>query len=422
MVDKQNVLDLHKKAQGKIEMTSKVLLDTQDQLSTYYTPGVAYVSEAIAEDVYKVYDYTTKSNTIAIISDGTRILGLGDIGPYAGLPVMEGKALLFKKFGGVDAIPICVDTKDEDEIVDLVKNISPTFGGINIEDIASPKSFRISERLEKELDIPVFHDDRQGTGVVVLAALLNALRVVGKKKDVKIIVNGAGSAGVGIVSQLVHSGFKNIIVVDKTGAISRERKDINDFKQDIANTTNPQHVNGMLQDVVKGSDVLIGASAKGAFTKEMIGSMAEKPIVFALANPYPEITYDEAKDAGAYVVATGSSMKPNQVNNLLAFPGIMRGLLDSRAKHINYEMLYNAAVEIAKAAGKNLGPDHVISSTLNKDFAFKTVPKIAATVVDTAVKTGEARITMSHAEAKARASMLIKRYNRMEKRVKKYLV
>ncbi len=422
MVDKDVVLDLHKKAQGKTEVTSKVNLDTPEQLSTYYTPGVSYVSQAIADDVYKVYDYTSKSNTIAIISDGTRILGLGDIGPYAGLPVMEGKAILFKKFGGVDAVPICVDTKDEEEIIQLVKNISPTFGGINIEDIESPKSFRIAERLEKELDIPVFHDDRQGTGVVVLAALMNALKVVGKKKDVRIMVNGAGSAGVGIVSQLVHSGFKNITVFDKVGAINKERKDLNDFKQDIAKNTNPENKSGNLEDLVKGADVIIGASSKGAFKREFIGLMNERPIVFALANPYPEITYEEAKEAGAYVVATGSSDKPNQVNNLLAFPGIMRGLLDSRAKRINYEMLYNAAVEIAKAAGRKLGPDHVISSTLNRDFALRTVPKIAAIVADTAVKTGEARIILTHDQARQRATMLIKRYNGLEKRINRYLV
>ncbi len=422
MVGRDEVLDLHKKAEGKTEIMPKVLLDTEEKLSTYYTPGVSIVSEEIKAHPEKVFDYTTKSNTIAIVTDGTRILGLGDIGPEAGLPVMEGKATLFKKFGGVDAVPICLATKDEDEIVKLVKNISPAFGGINIEDIESPKAFRVAHRLERDLDIPVFHDDRQGTGVVTLAALLNSLKLVGKKKDVKIVVNGAGSAGFGIVTQLLHSGFKDIIVLDKNGIIHKGREgDMNDFKMEIANTTNPQGRSGNIQDAVKGADVLIGASAKGAFNKDLIAHMNTKPIVFALANPYPEIEYNEAKSAGAYIVATGRSDQPNQVNNILAFPGIMRGLLDSRAKRINYEMLYNAAVAIAKSNGK-LDPDHVISSSLNKEFAIKVVPKIAATVAETAVKTGEARTNITYDQAKERASKLIKRYNSMEKRNRKYLV
>lgn len=423
MVDRDKVLELHKKAEGKTQIMPKVMLETAENLSTFYTPGVSYVSEEIKASPDKVYDYTSKSNTIAIVTDGTRILGLGDIGPEAGLPVMEGKATLFKKFGGVDAVPICLATKNEDEIVKLVRDIAPTFGGINLEDIESPKSFRIAHRLEAELDIPVFHDDRQGTGVVVLAALLNSLKLVKKKKDVSIVINGAGSAGFGITSQLVHSGFRNIIVVDKHGSIYRGREaNMNDYKQEIANTTNPHNKSGHLQEVVKGADVLIGASSRGVFHKDMIALMNEKPIVFALANPYPEIEYHEASEAGAYIIATGSSANPNQVNNILAFPGIMRGLLDSRAKRINYEMLHNAAVAIANSVGTKLAPDHIILSSLNKKFALQTAPRIAATVAETAVKTGEARKHITYEQAKERATFLIKRYQSMERRLKRYLV
>ncbi|MDE1768886.1 MAG: NADP-dependent malic enzyme [Candidatus Micrarchaeota archaeon] len=422
MVDKKTVLDLHKRAQGKIEIFPKVHLGTEDELSAYYTPGVSLVSEEIRDDINKVYDYTMKSNTIAIVSDGTRILGLGNIGPQAGLPVMEGKAALFKKFGGVDAIPICVDTKDENEIVKLVRNIAPAFGGINIEDIESPKSFRIAHRLEKELDIPVFHDDRQGTGVVTLAALLNSLKLAGKDKSAKIVVNGAGSAGFGITDILVHSGFKNIVVVDKTGSLYKGRKEsMNDYKMEIANLTNPKGENGNLYEISPGADVLIGASSQGAFNKDIIQSMNEKPIVFALANPHPEIEYEEAMEAGAFIVATGRSDRPNQVNNLLAFPGIMRGLLDSRAKKVNYEMLQSAANAIANAS-KKPDRDHVIASIRGDDFALGIMPEIAAAVAQAAVASGEARIKLTHKQAKERAAKLMTRYYGIEKNIRKYLV
>lgn len=422
-MDKEKILRYHKKAQGKTEIMSRVLVESQEDLSTYYTPGVSLVSEEIKRNIDKVYDYTTKSNTIAIISDCTRILGLGNVGPQAGLPVMEGKAILFKKFGGVDAIPLCVDTTNEDEIVKLVKQLSPTFGGINIEDIESPKSFNISQRLSKELDIPVFHDDRQGTAVVVLAALMNSLKLVGKKKDANIVINGAGSAGFGITMQLVNSGFNNVIVLDKKGAIYKGREsDMNGFKAEIADFTNPHGKDGWIEDLVKGADVLIGASAEGAFHKDYITLMNDKPIVFALANPFPEISYEDAKSAGAYVVATGRSDKPNQVNNLLAFPGIMRGLLDSRAKKVTYKMLQNASTAIAKSMGKNLSQDCIIPTTLDRNFATKTVPKIAASVAESAVREGLARHNISYTEAKKRAEKLIKRYHRMERSVKKYLV
>ncbi len=422
-MNKEEILYYHRKAQGKTELMSKVLVDNQEDLSMYYTPGVSVVSEEIKRNLDKVYDYTTKSNTIAIISDCTRVLGLGNVGPHAGLPVMEGKAILFKKFGGVDAIPICVDTTDEEEIIKLVKQISPTFGGINIEDIESPKSFNISQRLAKELDIPVFHDDRQGTAVVVLAALMNSLRLVGKKKDANIVINGAGSAGFGITMQLVNSGFNNVIVLDKKGAIYKGREaDMNGFKAEIADFTNPRGKDGWIEDLVKGADVLIGASAEGAFHKDYITLMNDKPIVFALANPYPEISYADAKSAGAYIVATGRSDMPNQVNNLLAFPGIMRGLLDSRAKKVTYKMLHNASAAIAKSIGKNLSPGCIIPTTLDKNFATKAVPKIAASVAESAVNEGLARHSISYTEAKKRAERLIKRYHRMERSVKKYLI
>ncbi len=416
MVAKDSVLSRCRNKDGKFEVMPMVRLDTAESLSVHYTPGISYLCEEISKDPEKAYEYTSKSNTIAIVSDGTRILGLGKIGPTAGLPVMEGKSVLFKKFGGVNAVPICVNTTDEDKIVELVSNLAPSFGGINIEDIESPKSFRIASRLEDALDIPVFHDDRQGTGVVALAALLNALKLVGKGKSAKIIVNGAGSAGFGIVSQLVHSGFHNIIALDKEGAIYKGRKDTsNIFKQQIGEMTNKERKSGSLDDVVEGADVLIGASMKGAFKPSHIKKMADKPIVFALANPDPEISYDEAKEAGAYIVATGRSDYPNQVNNLLAFPGIMRGLLDSRAKKIDYEMLYSAAVEIANGVGKDLSCDRIIPSPLEKGFLEHLVPRIAAAVARTAVESGQARVHISHERAMEKASALIGRYSKIEK-------
>ncbi len=423
LVDKENVLSCHRRAQGKMETIPKVLVDKEEDLSVYYTPGVSYVSEEIKADANKVYDYTMKSNTIAIVSDGTRILGLGNIGPFAGLPVMEGKALLFKKFGGVDAVPICISTKDEDEIVRLVKHISPTFGGINIEDIESPKSFRISKRLESELDIPVFHDDRQGTGVVAVAALINALKLARKGKDAKIIVNGAGSAGFGITMQLVNSGFTDITALDRDGAIYAERKgDMNDFKMEIAKHTNHKMLNGTLDELASGADVLIGASSPGAFKKEHINSMNEKPIVFALANPNPEISYSDAKNAGAFIVATGSSDNPNQVNNLLAFPGIMRGLLDSRAKRVTYKMLHAAALVISKSVGRKLSTEYIIPRATDKKYTTKTIPMIAASVAESVVAEGHARNNITYSEARDKASRLIKRYMRIEKRISRFMV
>lgn len=423
MADSRRVLRYHREAQGKTETIPKVLLENADDLSTYYTPGASYVSSEIRRDRALVYDYTTKSNTIAIVSDGTRILGLGNIGPEAGLPVMEGKAVLFKRLGGVDAVPLCVGTTDEDSIVRLVKSIAPTFGGINIEDIESPKSFRIVQRLEKELDIPVFHDDRQGTGVVALAALINSLKLAGKGKGSRIVINGAGSAGFGITMQLISSGFRNVIVADRGGAIYAGRKEnMNYFKTEIAASTNPGRVSGALEDILKGADVFIGVSSAGAFKKEYVSLMAGKPVVFALANPDPEIEYDDAVDSGAYVVATGRSDRPNQVNNLLAFPGIMRGLLDSRARSVTYPMLHSAAVAIADSVGRRLSRSRVIPSPLERGFALNSVPKISARVAEAAVRGGCAGHRISYEAAKARAVRLIGRYRMMERSTRRYLV
>ncbi len=422
-MDKDSVLYYHRKAQGKIETMPKVLIDSEDDLSTFYTPGVSYVSEEIKGNADKAYDYTSKSNTIAIITDGTRILGMGNIGPEAGLPVMEGKAALFKRFGGVDAVPICVNTRDEDEIVRLVKNIAPSFGGINVEDIESPKSFRIASRLDKELEMPVFHDDRQGTGVVALAALLNALSLAGKRKDARIVINGAGSAGFGITMQLVSSGFKNVTVLDTLGAIYKGRQEgMNDFKTELAGVTNQEGRGGALNDALNGADVFIGASSAGALKKDYISLMNPKPIVFALANPYPEIGYEEAKSAGAYIVATGSSDKPNQVNNLLAFPGIMRGLLDARSKRITYKMLHNAAVAISRSVRGRLREDYIIPNPFDRRFSLGVVPKISATVAETAVAEGHAKRSITYAEAHKRAKEMIGRYLKIASRSRKYMV
>ena len=330
MVDKVTALEKHRAKHGKIEMMGKVPVETTEELSTYYTPGVAYVSQEIKAHPEDVFTYTNKGNTLAIVTDGTRILGLGDIGPEAGLPVMEGKALLFKKFGGVDAVPVCIKKSSEEEILKFLQQIEPSFGAINIEDIESPKSLRIVREAAKLLQIPVFHDDQQGTAVVALAALINSLKLAGKGKEAKIVLLGAGSAGIGIARLLSFAGFKNLYVLDSKGVIYRGRQDgMNEFKEEIALSSNPQNLQGGLEQAIEGADVFIGVSGiPGAFGKELIRRMAEKPIVLALTNPAPEITYQDARSAGAFIAATGSSATPNQVNNSVAFPGISRGLLE----------------------------------------------------------------------------------------------
>ena len=346
---KELALSAHRRHKGKIEISGKVAIRDSNDLSLYYTPGVADVSAEIGENTYLSYEYTNRANTVAIISDGTRVLGLGDLGPEAEMPILEGKSLLFKKFGGVDAIPMCIGSKSEDDIVKFVEMIKPSVAAINIEDIETPKVFSITRKLEQNLGLPVFHDDREGTAIVVRAALINALAVVGKKiGSIKIVINGAGSAGLGIAEILWASKAREIIVCDTMGAIYEGRQgNMNEFKEWIAKVTNKGMEKGNLGDAVKGADVLIGVSKSGAFTKEMIKAMGKDSVVFALANPIPEIDYYKAKEAGAVIVATGRSGRPNQVNNYLAFPGFFRGLLSSRASKITDGMIIAASDAIA---------------------------------------------------------------------------
>lgn len=353
---------------GKIEIASKMQLKTRSDLSMAYTPGVARVCEAIAKDPEKAFNLTIKKNMVAVVSDGTAVLGLGDIGPAAAMPVMEGKAQLFKEFGGVDAFPICLDTKDPHEIVQTIKNISVAFGGINLEDISAPRCFEIEERLKEELDIPVFHDDQHGTAVVVLAALINALKIVNKKmEDIKVVVNGVGAAGVACSKIVMAAGVKNIVGCDQTGALYEGRTEkMNWVKDWYARNTNPNKEKGNIHDVIKGADVFFGLSAPGVITRDDLKAMAKDPIVFAMANPVPEIMPEEAMDLVA-VMATGRSDYPNQINNVLCFPGIFRGALNCRASQINEEMKLAAANAIAGIIGDDeLHPDYIIPSVFDR--------------------------------------------------------
>jgi malate dehydrogenase (oxaloacetate-decarboxylating) len=368
---RKEALKLHKAKKGKIEIKSKVPLKTKKDLSLAYTPGVAYPCLEIKEYRENVYKYTSKGNTVAIVTDGSAVLGLGNIGPYAALPVMEGKAILFKKFGDIDAIPLCLDTQDVEEIIDIVKKISPGFGGINLEDISAPRCFLIEKRLCEDLDIPVFHDDQDGTAIVVLAALTNALKIVNKKiENVKIVINGAGAAGIAITKILYKAGAKNIFLCDREGIIYRGRKrNMNFAKEEILNYICGDK-KGTLKDAMKGSDVFIGVSGPNLVSKEMVKSMNKYPIVFAMSNPIPEIMPDEAKQAGAYIVGTGRSDFPNQINNLLAFPGIFRGAFDGKAKKITEKMKISASYAIANyIPEKKLSPDYIIPSALDKNVA-----------------------------------------------------
>lgn len=383
-------LKLHEEKVGKIEVVSKVKVETRDDLSLAYTPGVAEPCRKIHENEENVYKYTSKGNLVAVVTDGSAVLGLGDIGPKAGLPVMEGKAILFKEFAGVDAFPICLDTKDVDEIVKTVKLIAPGFGGINLEDIGAPRCFEVEERLKKELDIPVFHDDQHGTAIVVLAGLINALKVVEKKiEDVKVVVNGAGAAGTAITNLLLSSGVKNLIACDKVGILYRGMENIDEAKKELAKITNPNNIQGTLADALVGADVFIGVSAPGIVSKDMVRSMNKDSIFFAMANPTPEIMPDEAKEAGARVIGTGRSDFPNQVNNVLAFPGIFRGALDVRAKEINEEMKIAAAYAIASMIkDEDLNEDNVIPYALDKAVANN----VAEAIKKAAIESGVARI------------------------------
>lgn len=383
-------LKLHEKHLGKIEVISKVVVETRDDLSLAYTPGVAEPCRRIHEDEENVYKYTSKGNLVAVVTDGTAVLGLGDIGPKAGLPVMEGKAILFKEFANVDAFPICLDTKNVDEIVRTVQLIAPGFGGINLEDIGAPRCFEVEEKLKKILDIPVFHDDQHGTAIVVLAGLINALKVVGKKlEDLKIVVNGAGAAGTAISKLLLSSGVKNLIACDKVGILYRGMEKIDDAKTALAEISNPENIKGSLADALVGADVFVGVSAPGIVSAEMVQSMNKDSILFAMANPTPEIMPDEAKKAGARVIGTGRSDFPNQVNNVLAFPGIFRGALDVRAKEINEEMKIAAAYAIANyIKEEDVNEDNVIPSALDKGVA----EVVACAIKKAARETGVARI------------------------------
>ncbi|HYF83822.1 MAG TPA: malic enzyme-like NAD(P)-binding protein [Clostridia bacterium] len=386
----EEALKLHAEWKGKIEITSRVEVKSKYDLATAYTPGVAEPCIEIHKDVSKVYEYTRKWNLVAVVSDGTAVLGLGDIGPEAAMPVMEGKAVLFKTFGNVDAFPICLATKDVDEIVNTVKMIAPTFGGINLEDISAPRCFEIEKRLKKELDIPVFHDDQHGTAVVVLAGMINALKVVKKElKDIKVVVNGSGAAGIAITKLLMSMGLNTVILCDRQGAIYDGREGMNTSKDEIAKVTNSKKEKGSLTDVLKGADVFIGVSAPDTVSKEMVATMAKDSILFAMANPTPEIFPEDAKAAGARVVGTGRSDFPNQVNNVLAFPGIFRGALDAKASDINEEMKIAAAYAIAALiSDEELNEEYVIP----KAFDERVANKVAEAVYKAAVASGAAGI------------------------------
>ncbi|MBP5763297.1 MAG: NADP-dependent malic enzyme [Lachnospiraceae bacterium] len=346
----EEALKAHEEWNGKLSTEAKSKVDSREELAIAYTPGVAEPCKEIAKDKDLAYKYTWKANTIAVVSDGSAVLGLGNIGPEAAMPVMEGKAVLFKEFGGVNAVPICLDTQDTEEIIKAVKYIAPGFGGINLEDISAPRCFEIEERLKAELNIPVFHDDQHGTAIVVLAASINALKVTGKKKeDCKIVVNGAGAAGVAISKLLLKYGFGSVTLCDSRGIVSADRTDLNDTKKEMLKITNPENRSGKLADAVVGTDIFVGVSAPGVLTADMIKTMNADPIIFAMANPVPEIMPDEAKAAGARIVGTGRSDFPNQINNVVAFPGIFRGALEARAPQITEEMKLAAAEAIAAA-------------------------------------------------------------------------
>ena len=383
-------LRLHGEWGGKIEVISKVPCKTKEDLSLAYTPGVAQPCLEIQKDVNKSYDLTRRHNLCAVITDGTAVLGLGDIGPEAGMPVMEGKCVLFKSFGDVDAFPLCIKSKDVDEIVNTIYLLSGSFGGVNLEDISAPRCFEIERKLKEKCDIPIFHDDQHGTAIVTLAGLLNALKVVGKKKeDVKIVTSGAGAAAVSIVKLLLSAGFKNVVMTDRTGAIYAGRENLNWVKEEMAQVTNLQKETGSLADVIKGADVFIGVSAPGTLTTEMVKTMNKDAIVFACANPTPEIFPDEAKAGGAKVISTGRSDFPNQVNNVLAFPGIFRGTFDVRASDINEEMKMAAAEALANLiSDEELSPDYIIPLA----FDERVGPAVAKAVADAARRTGVARI------------------------------
>lgn len=387
---KEFALKKHEEWQGKIEVTPRCEVESMEDLAVAYTPGVAQPCLAIKDDIDLSYKYTRRSNLVAVVTDGTAVLGLGDIGPEAGMPVMEGKCVLFKRFGNVDAFPLCIRSKDVDTIVDTVALLAGSFGGVNLEDIAAPRCFEIEKKLKERCDIPIFHDDQHGTAVVVLAGLINALKLVDKKiEDIEVVVSGAGAAGIAITKLLMQTGLKNVILCDRTGAIYKGRDNLNPIKAEMAEVSNRLMKKGTLKDVIEGADVFIGVSGPGVLTKEMVSMMADKPIVFAMSNPVPEILPEDAKEAGVAVMATGRSDYPNQINNVLAFPGIFRGALDVRASDINEEMKLAAAKAIAEiVTDADRSCDYIIPDSFNK----KVTAAVAAAVSKAAKETGVARI------------------------------
>ena len=380
MTNQEKALELHAKLQGKLETVSKTPVRTREDLALVYTPGVAEPCKVIAKDPAAAYTYTMKANTVAVVSDGSAVLGLGNIGPKAAMPVMEGKAVLFKEFGGVNAVPICLDTQDTEEIIKAVTWLAPAFGGINLEDISAPRCFEIEERLKETLDIPVFHDDQHGTAIVVLAGIINALKVVGKKKEYcRVVVNGAGSAGVAITRLLITYGFSNIIMCDKSGILCDGAEGLNWMQDKMVKRTNLAHETGSLADALKGADIFVGVSAPGIVTEEMVASMNSDAILFAMANPVPEIMPDLAKKAGARVVGTGRSDFPNQVNNVVAFPGIFRGALEGHAKQITDKMKLAAANAIAAlVSDEELNENNIMPEAFD--------PRVADVVADAVKK------------------------------------
>jgi malate dehydrogenase (oxaloacetate-decarboxylating) len=398
---REEALKMHKENRGKLGVHSKVAVRNANDLSLAYSPGVAEPCLDIHENESKVYDYTMKGNLVAVVSNGTAVLGLGNIGPKAALPVMEGKALLFKSFADVDAFPLCLDTTDCDKIIEVVKLLEPTFGGINLEDISAPQCFEIEDRLRKVCNIPIFHDDQHGTAIVTAAGLINALKLADKKiEDIRVVANGAGAAGVAIIKLLLHMGVKDVILCDTKGIIYKGRPEgMNSFKEEMARMTNKEQQQGSLADALEGADVFVGVSAAGAVTKEMVRSMNQNPIIFAMANPVPEIMPEDAKEAGALVVGTGRSDYPNQVNNVLAFPGIFRGALDVHAKEINEEMKLAAVYAIAGLISEeDLHTDYVIPNPFDRRVAAH----VASAVAKVAMETGVSRKIVNVEEIKER--------------------
>lgn len=381
----EKALELHKEWNGKLETVSKIPVKSREALSLAYTPGVAEPCKVIAGDREAAYTYTIKANTVAVVSDGSAVLGLGNIGPYAAMPVMEGKAVLFKEFGGVNAVPICLDTQDTEEIIRTVRNLAPGFGGINLEDISAPRCFEIEERLKELLDIPVFHDDQHGTAIVVLAGIINALKVVNKQKeDCRVIVNGAGSAGIAITKLLLTYGFTKVILCDKSGILSENTEGLNWMQQKMVEVTNLDKETGSLADALKGADIFVGVSAPGIVTPEMVASMNPDSILFAMANPVPEIMPDAARAAGARIVGTGRSDFPNQVNNVVAFPGIFKGALEGRAAQITEEMKLAAAHAIAGLVpDSELGDDNILPEAFHPQVAEAVANAVKAHIHET---------------------------------------